>query len=41
MYLRKTSVSMCCGNVTKNRKHKVCLANFRILLILNHVSEYA
>ena len=29
-----TSVRMYCDNVTKSRKHKVCLRYFRILLIL-------
>ena len=24
----------------KNKKHKVCLTNFRILLILSHVCEW-
>ena len=36
LYECETSVTsvlcMCCHNVTKNKKHKACLTNFRILI---------
>ena len=34
---RKTNVCMCCDTDKENRKHKLCLMNLRIFLILNHV----
>ena len=37
LYEQKTSVCMCCV-VIKNKKH-VSLTNFRILLILSHVTD--
>ena len=40
VYEQETSVCMCCTAQKNNKKHKVCLTNFRILLILNHVCEW-
>ena len=37
IYEQETSLYMCC-TVTKT-KHKVCLTNFRIILILSHVCQ--
>ena len=39
IYEQETSVCVCCTVTKKNKKHKVCLTNFRILLILSHVCE--
>ena len=38
IYEQETSVCMCCV-VKINKKHNVCLTNFRILLIFSHVCD--
>ena len=40
IYMNKKPVCICVPQRQKNKKHKVCLTNFRILLILNHVCEW-
>ena len=40
MWEQETSVCMCCTVIKKPKKHKVCLINNRILLILSHVRDW-